>query len=125
MRTSDRESSPEPGLPWWFFPALGYASTVSAVWGYSTVACGGVGHGALATLLTLCLVMFVSSKVLAVVLLVFASGTGVALALSAHRWFSERRELLFFLLPVASLLIGAAVGMSLDMKVQCSLGSWR
>lgn len=88
-------------------------------------ACGGVLHGTLATLLTLCLMMFVSPDVLVVVLLVFATSAGVAFALSVHRWFSERRELLFFLLPVAALVIGVAVGWSSDMAITCSLGPWR
>jgi hypothetical protein len=124
-RIDPPSSNPKPGLPWWFFPALAYASTVAAVWGFSTVACGGVVRGALGTLLTLCLMMFVSLKVLAVVLLVVAGSAGAALALSAHRWFRDRRELLFFLLPVASLGIGAGVALGFEPQVTCAFGPWR
>jgi hypothetical protein len=113
-------------LPRWFFPAMAYASTVAAVWGYSMVACGGLVASAASTLISFCILVFVRPGVGIPVLLVFACSVGVSLALSAHRSFRERRELLFFLLPVASLLIGAAFAISDEVQVTCpSLGPWR
>jgi hypothetical protein len=112
-------------LPWWFFPAMAYSSTVAAVWGYNMVACGGMGLGVVWTLVTFCLLVFVRPEVLVAILVVFACSAGVSLGLSAHRLFSERKELLFFLLPVASLLIGLAVAISGEVHVKCSLGAWR
>jgi hypothetical protein len=105
---------------------MAYASTVAAVWGYNMVACGGVIASVASTLITFCILVFVRPGIGVAVLLVFACSAGIGLALSAHRSFRERKELLFFLLPVASLLIGTALAMSGEVQVKCpSLGRWR
>jgi hypothetical protein len=121
MQTTERHSK----LPWWFQPAMTYASTVCAVWGYNMAACGGLGAGVLWTFATFGLLVFVRPDVLVAVLLLFALSAGAGLALSAHRLFRGRKELLFFLLPVASVLIGIAVAASGDVHIKCSLGAWR
>lgn len=113
-----------PALPWWFFPGVGFMSSVAAVWAYDSVACGSVLEGALSTLITLCIYVFVRVDVLIVVLLVFATSAGAGVALSRHRPLREKRELLMFLMPVAWLLIGLAAGMSGAMPMECSLGPW-
>lgn len=105
---------------------MAYASTVAAVWGYNMVACGGLIASAASTLFTFCLLMFVRPGLGATVVLVFACSLGLGLALAAHRSFRERKELLFFLLPVASFLIGILLAMSGEVPVHCpSLGAWR
>ena len=53
---------------------------------------------------------------------VATAGAGGLLA--QQRWFKTRRELLFFLLPVASLLISSALALSGLIRVECSLGPW-
>lgn len=103
---------------------MAFSSTVAAVWGYSMVGCGGLWSGVMWTLATFGLLMFVRPEVLVTVLLVFASSAGIGLALSAHRLFRERKELLSFLLPVAALLIGIAVAKYGDVHLKCSLGTW-
>lgn len=121
MQAAERASK----LPWWFHPAMAYAMTVSAVWGYNMAACAGLGASVLWTFATFGLLVFVRPDVLVAVVLLFACSAAVGLALSAHRLFRERRELLFFLLPVASLLSGIAVATYGDVHIKCSLGAWR
>lgn len=111
-------------LPWWFFPGIGLSCAVSAVWAVEAVACGGLIAGALGALITLCIHALVSLDVTLVVGALFAAGAGAGGLLAAHPWFRPRRELLFFLLPVASLLIGGAVAMSGWIRFECSLGPW-
>ncbi len=119
-----QQAAQVPKLPWWFFPSMAFSSAVAAVWGYNTVGCGGLVSGVMWTIFTFCLLMFIQPEVLAAVLLVFASSAGIGLALSAHRLFRERKELLSFLLPVAALLIGIAVAKYGDVHLKCSLGTW-
>jgi hypothetical protein len=114
----------QSALPGWFFPAVGLGCSVTAVWAYDIVACGGVVAGALSTLITLCILVFVRVDVLMVVGLAFAAGTGGGVALARHRWFRERKELLLLLLPVVAFLIGLGVAWSGAMRLECSLGPW-
>lgn len=116
---------PSP-LPWWLFPAMVWAATVSAVWGYHMVACGGFIASVVPTLATFCLLVFLRPEYGLAVLLIVACSTTTGFALSRHRLFRERRELLFFLLPVAALVLGMGLAMSGVLPLTCpSLGAWR
>lgn len=118
------EPTPPTELPWWFFPALALNSAICAVWGYTTVHCGGVVAGILWTFATFGLSIFVIPKVLIAVVLLVLCGGGLGLALARHRWFRPRRELLFLLLPIVWLLLGVAVARAGWLRVTCSLGEW-
>jgi len=104
---------------------IGYAATISAVWGYDMVVCRGVLAGVASTLLRLAFLVFVSPSVLATVLFLVACGSAVAFALGALPLFRERKELLLFVVPVASLLIGIAAASSAGIPIRCSLSPWR
>jgi len=104
---------------------IGYASTVSAVWGHDIVACSGVGAGVLSALLRLSFLVFVSPSALAVALLLLLACTALALAVGALPVFRDRKELLLLLLPVAWLLIGLSVGSLGLIDARCSLSPWR
>ena len=67
---------------------------------------------ALATLITLCIQVLVRVDLMLVVGGVFVATAGAGGLLAQQRWFKTRRELLFFLLPVASLLISSALALS-------------
>lgn len=110
---------------WGIVVLIGYASTISAVWGYDIVACRGVIAGAASALMRLSFLVFVSPSVLTTVLLMFACWAVVAFALGALPLFRERKELLLFVLPVAALLVGIWAATSGEIQVRCSLYPWR
>ncbi|MEO3711247.1 hypothetical protein [Roseateles flavus] len=118
-------SHPSP-LPGWFFPAMAWAATVSAVWGLHMVACGGILASVVPTLATFCLHVFLRPDYALAVLLTAACSGATGLALARHRLFRERKELLFFLLPAAALVLGMGLAMSGGLPPHCpSLGAWR
>jgi len=114
----------QSALPGWFFPGIGFGSAVAAVWAYDLVACGGVVAGALSTLITLSIHVFVRTDVLLAVGLAFAAGTGAGVVLARRRLFRQKQELLLLLLPVAAFLIGLGVAMSGWVRLECSQGPW-
>ncbi len=118
-------SRPSP-LPGWFFPAMAGAATVSAVWGYHMVVCGGILASVVPTLATFCLHVFLRPDYALAVLLTATCSGATGLTLARHRLFRERKELLFFLLPAAAMVLGLGLALSGGLPPHCpSLGAWR
>ena len=104
---------------------VGYASTVSGVWGYDLLACRGIAAGTASALLRLTFLVFVTPGVFFTVLLLFVCCTAMAFALGALPVFRERKELLLFVLPVAAFLVGISAATSGEIPVRCALSPWR
>jgi hypothetical protein len=119
-------AAPTASLPRWFFPAVAGVTTIGAVWGYGTQACGGVFIAAVWTVMMLGFLVLVDLPTLGGALLVFAASAVAALALAASGPLRERKELLLLLLPVIAFAAGLAVAMQGDLVgVKCAMGRWR
>jgi hypothetical protein len=119
MQKVDRTTSCTKWTSWRLL-AIAYASTVSAVWGYDAVACRGFLAGAVSTFLKLGFLVFVDPSTLITAVSLFLAFVGVGFALAALPVFRERRELLFFLIPVTALLVGIAIAASGEIQLKCS-----
>ena len=110
---------------WGIVLLTGYVSTIAAVWGYDIVACRGVFAGIASALLRLAFLVFVSPTALVAVVASMAVCSAAGLALGWIPVFRERKELLLFLLPVATFLVGLSVASNFDVPVRCALSPWR
>lgn len=104
---------------------IGYVSTISAVLGYDILACHGLFAGVVSALMRLSFLVFVSPSVLATILFLLACCSAVAFAVGALPIFRERKELLLFVVPVATFLLGISAASSGDIQLGCSLSPWR
>lgn len=101
-----------------------FAATVSAIWGYDTIACNGLLAGALSALTRAGFLVFVHTGTLAGCLGLLALFIVVAHWLTRRRALENRQELVTFVLPVAALLGGLALGMFAHIGLRCALHPW-
>lgn len=101
-----------------------FGATVSAIWGYDTVACKGILAGAVSALMRSGFLVFVHIPTLLACLGLLALFLAAAHGLTRSVAFKNRQELLTFVLPVFAFLAGLVVAKVLGIAFRCTLYPW-
>lgn len=101
-----------------------FAASVSAIWGYDTVACKGILAGAMSALMRAGFLVFVHPWTLFGCIGLFAVFLAAAYALSRSAAFRNRQELLSLALPVLAFPSGLAAAKFSGIAFSCTLHPW-
>jgi hypothetical protein len=100
------------------------AASITAIWGYDTVACRGILAGAMSALMRAGFLAFVHTGTLLGCIGLFAVFLAAAYGLTRSAAFRNRQELLSLALPVSAFPGGLAAAKFSGVAFGCTLHPW-